>query len=272
VAPEDFSVVARLMRRRAGISLSLAKLEHVERRLMPVLRLFDLRDMDGLVRQLRLGHEALAGAVTEALTVNESSFFRDPEVFEKLRLSVLPRLMRARPGRRLKIWSAAAAGGQEAYSIAILLSEMGLAAHGWTVEIIATDLSAQAVARAEEGWYSADEIGRGLAPARRDAWFRAEGKNWRIRETLRRMVRFRRFNLLDSYGWLDELDIVLCRNVLMYFDRAARASVLERMLDAMAPDGVLVLGKTESTAQGGLVPTPEGFYTPKPQTRARLTA
>jgi chemotaxis protein methyltransferase CheR len=187
-------------------------------------------------------------------------------------LSVLPRLMRARPDKRLRIWSAAAAAGQEAYSVAMTLSEMGLSAKGWTVEISATDLSADAIARAEEGWYSAEEIGRGLSPAMRDAWFQADGKDWRIRETLRRMVRFRKFNLLDSYGWLDALDIVLCRNVLMYFDRAARASVLERMTETMAPDGVLVMGKTEQAIIAGLVVTPEGFYTPKPAPRARLTA
>jgi chemotaxis protein methyltransferase CheR len=272
MAPEDFSVLQRLMRRRAGISVSLGKLAHVERRLSPVLRLFDLRDMIGLVRQLRLGHEALANAVTEALTVNETSFFRDPETFEKLRLTVLPRLMQARPDKRLRIWSAATAAGQEAYSLAMILSEMGLSAKGWTVEISATDLSGDAIARAEEGWYSAEEIGRGLSPSMRDAWFQPDGKDWRIRETLRRMVRFRKFNLLDSYGWLDALDIVLCRNVLMYFDRAARTSVLERMVETMAPDGVMVMGKTEHVTLPGLVMTPDGFYRPRPAPRARLSA
>lgn len=246
MTPDDFSFVARMLRRRAGINLPLEKMAHAERRLAPVLRLFDLKDMAGLLRQLRLGHEALAGAVTEAMTVNESSFFRDPQVFERFRIEVLHYFLNARRReKRLRIWSAAASAGQEAYSLAMILSEMGLAARGWSIEIIATDLSADAIARAEEGFYSEQEIARGLSPDLRDAWFRADGNDWRICEKLRRMVRFHRFNLLDSFGWLDDLDIVFCRNVLMYFDRATRLDVLGRIAETMAPDGFLVLGESE---------------------------
>ena len=128
MAPEDFQFLARLLRRRSGLSLTLDKRTLVTRRLTPVMRRFDFRDIASLIEELRAGREALAEAVTEAMTVNESSFFRDPVLFAALRDSVLPRLIAARGGdKRLRIWSAAAAAGQEAYSLAILLTEMGLA-------------------------------------------------------------------------------------------------------------------------------------------------
>ena len=246
MAPEDFQFLARLLRRRSGLSLTLDKRTLVTRRLTPVMRRFDFRDIASLIEELRAGREALAEAVTEAMTVNDSCFFRDPALFDALRQGVLPRLIGARAGeKRLRIWSAAVAAGQEAYSIAILLTEMGLAREGWSIEMIATDLSGEAIMRAEAGCYSAHEIERGL-DAHAMRYFRRDRDEWLVDASLRRMVTFRRFNLLGSFGWLDDLDIVLCRNVLLYFDRATRADVLARMAETMAPDGVLVLGENES--------------------------
>ena len=245
---EDFAFLARLLRRRSGLSLSPAKTELVERRLAPVMRRFGFKDATGVVRELRLGQEALARAVTEAVTVHDTSFFRDEALFQSFRNRLLPALLRVRArDRRLRIWSAACATGQEAYSIAMILDGLGLAAQGWTIDLIATDLSAVAIARAEEGRYDAEEMARGLGDEQRANWFRPSGEQWRVTGTLRRMVDFRVFNLLDSYGWLDDLDFVFCRNVLMYFDRAAKASVLERMADTLVPDGLLLLGETETT-------------------------
>jgi chemotaxis protein methyltransferase CheR len=246
MAPEDFSFLARLLARRSGLRLTADRMGLVETRLAPVMRRFDFRDMTALVKALRLGHEALAEAVSEATTVHETSFFRDPVQFRYLRDAVLPRLLRTRQDtKRLRLWSAAAATGQEAYSLAILLREMRLAEQGWSIELIATDLSGDAVARAAAGRYGAHEIQRGLDAGSR-SHFRKAGAEWVADETLRRMIRFRRFNLLDSYGWLDDLDIVFCRNVLIYFDQATRRSVLERLADTLAPDGVLFLGEAES--------------------------
>jgi chemotaxis protein methyltransferase CheR len=246
MAPEDFQFLARLLRRRSGLSLTLDKRALVGRRLAPVMRRFDFKDVASLIDELRAGREALAQAVTEAMTVNDSSFFRDPALFEALRETVLPRLLAARAReKRLRIWSAAVAAGQEAYSIAILLSEMGLAREGWSIELIATDLSGEAIIRAENGCYSAYEIERGL-DAHAMRYFRRDRDEWLVDASLRRMVTFRRFNLLDSFGWLDELDIVFCRNVLIYFDRATRLDVLARTAEAMAPDGFLVLGESEA--------------------------
>jgi chemotaxis protein methyltransferase CheR len=263
MTPDDFAFLARLLRRRSGLSLTLDKTTLVESRVETVMRRFDFRDMAALIRELRLGAESLAESVTEAMTVNETSFFRDATQFQRLRDRVMPHLLQARAQtRRLRIWSAATASGQEAYSIAILLSELGLAREGWTIDLIATDLSAQAVARAEQGRYAPCEVERGLDDDILAQYFRKDGKDWVVGDALRRLVTFRRFNLLDSFGWLDDLDLVFCRNVLMYFDAATRADVLARMADSMAADGVLLLGENEAPDSAAFKPSPDGqgFY------------
>jgi chemotaxis protein methyltransferase CheR len=248
VTPEDFSFLARLLRRRSGLFLTPDKHDLVTRRLGPVMRRFGFRDAGGLVRELRLGRETLAAAVTEAVTVNETSFFRNETVFAHFKTVTLPQLLRARAGeKRLRIWSAACSTGQEAYSIAMLLDGMGLAARGWSLDLIATDISCEAVARAQEGRYDALEMARGVSDDQRASWFRSSGEHWCVTDHLRRMVDFRVFNLLDSFGWLDDLDVIFCRNALLYFDRTVKASVLERMADTLAPDGMLLLGETETT-------------------------
>jgi chemotaxis protein methyltransferase CheR len=244
----DFAFLAQLLRRRSGLSLPPGKSQLIERRLLPVARRFGFKDMDSLIRDLRHGRDALARAVTEAMTTNESSFFRDTALFERFRDQVLPRLLAARAGeKRLRIWSAACANGQEPYSIAMILDEMQLAMQGWSIDLIATDLSPDAIARAEEGRYSIFEVQRGVPPRTLVAHFTPEETHWRVSERLRRMVTFRTFNLLDSYGWLDDIDIVFCRNVLYYLERGAKISVLDRIAEILTPDGVLLLGHAETT-------------------------
>lgn len=247
MTPDDFSFLAQMVRRRAGLVLTEKKLHLIESRLSTVMRRFGFRSTDALVKELRHGRETLARAVTEVLTTNESSFFRDRAVFEAFRERVLPRLIEARAEtKRLRIWSAACAAGQEAYSIAMLLDDLKLQAQGWSIDLIATDLSAEMIARSEEGLYSHFEVQRGLAIRRLVAHFSQEGGSWRIHENLRRMVSFHQFNLLDSYGWLDDLDAVFCRNVLIYFDQKTKASVLDKIAEMLTPDGALVLGNSEA--------------------------
>ena len=264
MTPDDFHFLARLVRRRGGLSLNDGKSASLEQRLAPVMRRFGFRESAALVRELRLGNDRLAAAVTEAMTVNETSFFRDPQQFMRLRDEMLPRLLAAhREDRHLRIWSAACAAGQEAWSLAMMLDAMPL--HGWTVDLIATDLSGDAVARAEAGLYSQYEVMRGLSEEDVARHFIPQESGFLISDRLKRMVRFRKFNLMDSYGWLDGLDLVLCRNVLMHFDRAARLSVLERLAETLSPDGLLMLGDTE-TVQGCSdlyreMPGGSGFYT-----------
>jgi chemotaxis protein methyltransferase CheR len=218
----------------------------IEGRLATVMRRFGFRSMSALILELRHGRDTLARAVTEAMTTNESSFFRDRAAFDKFRDVVLPPLLAARAkSKRLRIWSAACAAGQEPYSIAMILEDLKLQQKGWSVDLIATDLNPEMIARAEEGIYTHYEVQRGLAIRRLVAHFTQDNGNWRIDESLRRMVSFRQFNLLDSFGWLDDLDVVFCRNVLLYFDQKTKASVLERISDILQPDGALMLGHAE---------------------------
>ena len=250
MAPEDFRFLTRLLRRRSGLALSPNKRALTKSRLAPLVRRFGFKDEAGLIQDLRLGREALADAVVEAMTVQESGFFREAAQFGALRSHVLPRLLKARQKdrkgeKKQRIRSAAAAAGQEAYSIAMILSDLTLVRDGWRLDIIATDISADAIARAESGRYSAHEIERAPELEVLSHWLRRDGVEWVVAENLRRMVRFRRFNLLDSFGWLDDLDVVFCRNVLMYFDAATRNDVLARIADALAPDGVVFLGEHE---------------------------
>ncbi len=245
---DDVTYLVQMLRRRSGLVLTQPRAETMENRLAPVARRFGFRDADSLVRELRHGRDALARAVTEAMTTNESSFFRDRAVFEQFGSKILPALVakRART-KRLRIWSAACAAGQEPYSIAMILDDHKLQAQGWTIDLIATDLNSEVIARAEQGLYSPFEVQRGLPVQRLIGHFAAEGTNWRISETLRRMVSFRPFNLLDSFGWLDDLDVVFCRNVLMYFDHKSKIGVLDKIAEMLVPDGHLFLGPLETT-------------------------
>jgi chemotaxis protein methyltransferase CheR len=243
----DISFLAQVVRRRSGLVLPVHKPHLIEGRLATVMRRFGFRSVGALVQDLRHGRDTLARAVTEAMTTNESSFFRDRSAFEQFRDQVLPQLLGARAEtKRLRIWSAACAAGQEAYSIAMLLDDQKLVAKGWNIDLIATDLSAEMIARAEEGVYSHFEVQRGLAIRRLVTHFTQDGGSWRVHENLRRMVTFRQFNLLDSYGWLDDLDVVFCRNVLIYFDRRTKIAVFDKIAEMLVPDGTLMLGHSET--------------------------
>jgi len=245
---DDLAYLAQMLRRRSGLALSHPKSDHIERRLAPVMRRFGFKDMDSFVSELRHGRDAMARAVTEAMTTNESSFFRDRDAYGQFRDVVVPNLLARRAAtKKLRIWSAACSAGQEPYSIAMLLEEMKLRAEGWTVDIIATDISAEMIERGEQGLFSHYEVQRGLSIRRLVENFLQEGQNWRVSEPLRRMVTFRQFNLLDSFGWLDDVDVVFCRNVLMYFDQRTKAGVLDKMAEIIPSDGYLILGPVEVT-------------------------
>jgi chemotaxis protein methyltransferase CheR len=244
---KDFAYLAELLHRRSGLLLTQQKAHLAEGRLAPVMSLFGFKDHAAMMRELRHGQEALATAVTEAMTTNDSAFFRDRRTFEEFHDIVLPELLirRAR-SKHLRIWCAACAAGQEPYTIAMILEDSKLLAQGWTIDLVASDLNSQMIARAEEGLYSQFEVQRGLPIRRLVRNFTQEGSNWRISENLRRMVTFHTFNLLDPYDWLAKMDVVFCRNVLMYFDRKTRFSVIDRVADILAPDGALLVGPAES--------------------------
>ena len=239
---ESFAAIAALVKARAGIVLTPDKDYMLEARLGPILRREGLPSLDMLALKLRdTRAEALARDVTEALTVNESSFFRDGKPFDHLK-RLLPQLQAARPsGQRLRIWSAACSTGQEAYSAAILLRELGLQA-----EILGTDLSREVIERAREGLFTQFEVQRGLPVQMLVKYFRQEGGKWRIAPELRAMTRFEERNLLSDHRALGRFDVIFCRNVLIYFDPPTKERVLDALSHRLAPDGVLYLGGAET--------------------------
>lgn len=246
--PADLANLADLLHRRSGLVVTPDKARLIESKLAPIAQRFGFKDCAALFAELPHPPEELAQAITEAMTTNESSFFRDRAPFEQFRDAIIPALCTARAGkRRLRIWCAAVACGQEAYSLAILLDEMNLAAQGWKIELIATDLSATAIARAREGLYSQYEVQRGLPVQMLIDHFTQESSNWRIAERLRRQIVFRTFNLLDHFGWLGQMDVIFCRNALIYFDALTKNEVTAKLARALAPDGTLVLGAKESS-------------------------
>lgn len=250
MTPQDFAFLRDFLKTRSGIVISTDKLYLVESRLTPVARDLGLPGIDELIAALKkTGDENLRTRITDAMTTNESFFFRDQTPFDNLRDHVLPRLVeacKARGRNKIRIWSAACSSGQEPYTIAMMLRETADKFAGMSFEILATDLSTEIVDKAREGKYSQFEVQRGLPITLLVKYFTQEGEQWRVSQDIRNMVRYETFNLLDSYGLLGTFDVVFCRNVLIYFDQETKTSILGRMSDAMSPDGALFLGGAES--------------------------
>ncbi len=278
----SYASLAGTLKARSGLILGPDKLYLLETRLAPLLRREGLRSLDELAARMRPG-SALEGDVVEAMTTNESLFFRDGKPFELLRRTILPRLHANRPpGATLRIWSAAAANGQEAYSIAMVCAELASAMPGRRVEIIGTDIAREPLERARQGLYSQFEIQRGLPMQMLVRHFVKEDTQWRVRQELRDAVSFRVWNLLTDPRPLGRFDVVFCRNVLLYFDTATKQRVLEGLARAMPQDGTLflggaetVLGVTEKLRPGadgaagyqpvaGVKPAAGSLYAPRP--------
>jgi len=235
----------------------------VTSRLQPIIEREGLGSIGGLVERLRgEPHGQLARRVVEAMATNETLFFRDVDVFESLRRHVLPELIEARRGeRQLTVWSAACSTGQEPYSVAMLLDDQFAAAlRGWQVNLVASDLSAEALERARHGSYSQLEVDRGLPPGYRLRYFRREPNGWRIEERIRRMVELRQMNLKSEWQLGGPApDLVLLRNVLYYFAGSDKKAILARVRRTVRPRGVLLVGSTETVVEDdGFVATRVG--------------
>lgn len=248
ISASDYEFFARFLKQKSGLLLTDDKHYLLESRLMPLLRKFDLPDFARLAAVLKDGSASLiAAAVVEAMTTNETLFFRDKAPFEDFTRTMLPTLCAARPaGHRLRIWCAAASSGQEPYSLAILLLENPGIVGRREVEIIGTDLSNDVLERARAGRYNQFEVQRGMSVQMLMKYFTKAGDLWEVKEQVRKMVQYRKFNLLDSYASMGTFDIVFCRNVLIYFDPPTKADILSRLSRALAPDGYLVLGAAET--------------------------
>ena len=248
MTPLDYDFLRQALKQHSGLALGADKHYFLESRLLPLARQAGLGGVSDLVLALKTGRDAtLMTAVVEAMTTNESFFFRDKTPFEHFRRVIMPALLAARrQSRAMRIWCAAAASGQEPYSIAICLMEMASAIAGWRIEILATDLSDAVLDRARQGLYSQFEVQRGLPIRLLVKYFTQVGELWQIAPEVRAMVKYRRFNLLADFASLGTFDVILCRNVLIYFDQDTKSDMLRRLAETISGDGYLVLGAAET--------------------------
>jgi chemotaxis protein methyltransferase CheR len=262
----DYEFLRKLLRERSGLDLSSDKQYLVESRLIPLARRVGLAGIPELVQKIRSGSEALTSEVVEAMTTNETFFFRDKIPFEHLRETVFPALTQARASRRsLRIWCAASSTGQEPYSIAMCVKEFaGLS--GWRVEIVATDLSQGVLEKSRAGIFSQFEVQRGLPIQMLVKHFTQVGELWQLSADIRAMVQHRQLNLLQDFSHLGMFDLIFCRNVLIYFDQDTKVSIFDRLAKVIEPDGVLALGAAESVVgiSDAFKPCPDrrGLYRP----------
>ena len=266
MTPLDYEFLRKLLKERSGLDLSADKQYLVESRLIPLARKAGLPGISDLVAKIRNGSGALTTDVVEAMTTNETFFFRDKIPFDHLRETILPALVQARASRRaLRIWCAASSTGQEPYSIAMCVKEFaGLS--GWRVEIVATDLSQEVLEKAKAGIYSQFEVQRGLPIQLLVKYFKQAGELWQLNADIRAMVQHRQLNLLQDFSHLGTFDVVFCRNVLIYFDQETKAGIFDRLGRTLEPDGVLLLGAAETVVgiSDAFKPYPErrGLYLP----------
>jgi len=246
--PADFNYLADILKKRSGLALSEDKAYLIESRLTPIARAQGVHDIPQLCALLRTKpNEALLVEITEAMTTNESSFYRDIKPYEALRNVVFPLMMEKIPGKMMRIWSAACSTGQEPYTIAMCIKEDAAKMPGWRFEIVGTDLAKKVVDKAQAGIYSQFEAQRGLPIQMLVKYFSAlPDTSWQLKDIIRSMVQFKLQNLLEEYGALGKFDIVFCRNVLIYFDDPIKARITEKMARVLPPYGVLIIGSTES--------------------------
>ena len=245
--PENFDFLCRTVYQDSGIVLDESKGYLLESRLLPVVKSEGATSLDDLCRLIRAtGGERLRHKVVEAMTTNETLFFRDVTPFESLEKELIPKLVERAAGRRpVRFWSAACSSGQEAYSLAMMWLEMGLGPS--QIELLGTDLSDEILEKARKGRFMQLEVNRGLPAKYLVKYFTRHGMEWEIKPEVRRMVRWAKLNLMVSWPALEQFDVVLCRNVLIYFDTETKRDILSRIRKHVRPEGYLILGSSETT-------------------------
>ena len=268
MTPADYEFLRKLLKERSGLDLSADKQYLVESRLVPLARKAGLPGITELVVKMKAGFaEALTAEVVEAMTTNETFFFRDKVPFDHLKDTMLPALLQARAARRsLRIWCAASSTGQEPYSIAMCLKGLGAAIAGCRIDIVATDLSQGVLEKSKAGIFSQFEVQRGLPIQLLVKHFRQVGELWQLNADIRAMVQHRQLNLMQDFSHLGTFDVIFCRNVLIYFDQDTKVGIFDRLARMIEPDGVLALGAAESVVgiSDAFKPYPErrGLYRP----------
>ncbi len=270
MTPNEFAFLRAFLKKRSGVAFGDEKLYLVEARLRPLMHLFQMQTYAQLIGALgQPGREALSQKVVEAMTVNETFFFRDSQPFQQLAEIMLPSLTAppARP-RPIRIWSAACSTGQEPYSIAMMLKEQGTKFDPFTFDIVATDLSSDALEKARSGCYSQFDVQRGMPIKLLMKYFTQIGNEWRVNADIRARVSFRPYNLIENPMRLGSFDIVFCRNVLIYFDMETKQQIVDSISRQIRPGGFLVVGGSESllgvTTALSSVNGARSLYTPAP--------
>lgn len=251
---DDFNFYKKMLQEKSGLFLSEDKIYLLESRLSPVLRKWMFGNLEEMTRALRLTPDRkLLTEVIDAMTTNETLFFRDDKPFRYVRTSLLPGIIKARENKKhLRVWSAACSTGQEPYSIAMTLCETMPKPENWKVDILATDISETALTQASNGTFNQFEMQRGLPIHMLMKYFTQNGQVWKANEKIRNMIKFEAFNLLDRMEKHGTFDIIFCRNVLIYFDEETKKRVLQGLVKRLAPDGALLLGGSETVI--GLCP------------------
>jgi chemotaxis protein methyltransferase CheR len=247
LSTDNYAFLRAYIQRESGIALGDDKLYLFKSRLLPIMERERVRSLDELCDRLRnAATPALRRHVVEAMTTHETLFFRDPAVYDALRASIIPAIARMRQATRsMRIWSAACSSGQEPYSLAMLLLELGFA--DWRIEILGTDLSTQILDRAASGSYLQIEVNRGLPASLLVKYFQRAGLGWQVKSEVRKLVRFSQFDLRNNMGPLGSFDLVLCRNVLIYFDLETRKRILGGIRGVLHPGGYFLMGSSETT-------------------------
>lgn len=266
MTPIEFKYFADFLKAKSGILLAADKSYLVESRLAPIARRSGHENVADLINAIRRAPSGpLALEAVDAMTTNETFFFRDKTPFDNFNETVMPAMLEARrTKRKLRIWCAAASTGQEPYSLAICLNEMKAKMTGWNVEIIGTDLSTEALNKAKEGRYSQFEVQRGLPINLLLKYFTQDGENWKVNDSLKQNITYKPLNLLDNFSSLGKFDIIFCRNVLIYFDPQTKKNILDRLARTLEPDGFLALGAAETVVgisdQFKPIPQKRGLY------------
>jgi chemotaxis protein methyltransferase CheR len=244
----DFDLYKDLLKEKSGLTLTPDKSYLLDSRLTPVARKHGFATLENMTMALRgVPKPDLLKDVIEAMTTNETSFYRDSKPFDQFRDVVLPHILKTRSGaKRLRIWCAAASTGQEPYSLCMLLREHAQKLAGWTIEFVATDIDTTVLENAKKGEYSQFEVQRGLPIQMLMKYFEQKGDRWALKQDIKSMVQFKYFNLLEPMSSLGKFDIIFCRNVLIYFDRETKGKVLGNMAQLLPDDGFLFLGGAET--------------------------
>lgn len=247
IAPETYRFIQEYVYKASGIVIDGDKEYLLEARLMPIVNRRKLGTISDLCNLLRgVSDEPLRQQVVDAMTTNETFFFRDLGQYEALRTVILPELVKQRQDtRRLSFWSAASSSGQEAYSLCMMLQEMGLG--DWNLRVLGTDLSTQMLERARAAKFMQIEVNRGLPVSHLIKYFTRAGLEWQLKDEIRRMVEFRSFDLRQSMASLGPFDVVFCRNVLIYFDVPSKKKILKEIQGTLFRGGCLLLGGSETT-------------------------